>query len=359
MSTGIYLGTDPEFFVVERKTRKAVPAHKFFPGKDGKVVIERPQAGIASPRSGQGAPGRYFRDGYALEINPPGTHCRELLAGDVVNLINHASLKLPPEYDFSTTPTVTVDFEDLKDAPEDVKTFGCDPSYDAYDLVPKVPFIDAMSHPYRYGGGHMHFSYPFYDEKYLQAYRLNGNHYLTDPSNYPLMVKMLDLYVGVPLGILLHREENFLRRLYYGQAGEYRPQIYPANPGWMGEMRGLEYRSLGGDVFNSNVLVSLAFGAARRVLYDFQALKTTWNPKIEPIVRQAVNSGIGLEGLLQTVPGFYTPEIILAAKAKVGKKFLDFNIRTEPNFTQGWTEFVAYGLALNVPDKHGIWKAVA
>lgn len=357
----MYLGTDPEFFIVRKSDKRPIPAHRFFGDKTEKKKVE---GGFYYPsvitdrttivdRGGYPTnpsiptPANLFRDGYALEVNIDPATCRGIVIANVVNALLAAEKFIGEDYEILADPTIDIDLGDLASAPIDVLSFGCDPAWNAYTLAEEVAPIDASSHPKRYAGGHLHFA--------LDPVN-SSKHPLVEKKNYPLMVKMLDYWVGLPLTFLTSDPKSFERRQFYGKAGEFRIQKYPAGPTTGVPCVGLEYRVLGNDVFRSHHLAQLAMGAARRVLQNFPDLEKKWNPKIEPKVREALNTGKDLESLLGSVPGFYTPEVLKVARQEFKKKFSSLTLYPhQPNPSvhsnmvyqnEGWTNTVLGNSAL-------------
>lgn len=397
-------GTDPEFFIVNPKG-EVEPAHLHFPGKDAKKGTNCGAFRIwEGGFNGTQRPIQYFRDGYAVEFNPPGTHCRQLLFSDVATAMRAVLRDLPPGYSLSTTPTVKIDLASLEGAPEDVLQFGCDPSWNAYSMEEERIELDARSFPFRSVGGHMHFSGIIPDPDLRPAtqgspIQLPYNHsplgvdqVITNVQNLPLLVKMFDLYVGLPLTYIMDRPETYERRAHYGKAGEFRIQNYPSP--YKGVLaKGVEYRTPNSDLYNSKALASLAFGAARQVIVQFEALKKKWDPKKEPLIRDAVNKGERMEELLSSLENFYTPDLLKKVKVfyqTTGKDkrlswFEDGNdyqqpipknkaehdrirIRSGmylslPGFQEGWTEFVIRNSELREAGKKAftpeLWDAIS
>jgi hypothetical protein len=210
------IGTDPEAFVVDAGNRP-VPAHRFFGNKDEKREV---------------APGIWaFRDGYAVELNvPPQSDVVDLM-GTVAAGWRGVQDLLPRGLRLEHTPTMRINLKkDLADAPEDVKHFGCEPSYCAYLAKSKIPKINAWEHPWRYAGAHMHFS--------ANPVEVASTHkWLKNKANHLLFIRLMDQMVGWPLTAEWPILAQFQRRRYYGQAGEFRPQEYPDGS------IGLEYRT--------------------------------------------------------------------------------------------------------------------
>ena len=203
--SGVTIGSDPEVFVVG-PDHKVVPAHHFgIPGPSDKVKTEF---------------GSFFRDGWALEVNPIPSKSPEALLAHIKFILRVARKQfLPDDYKFSLRPAIDIDLKLLEEAPEDVKKFGCNPAYDAYALKVVVPTVDAATHPMRTTGCHLHFSGPT----------------INDPEDFPKIIKMLDFFVGTRMVIDAATPASRKRRTLYGRAGEFRPQMY-------GETLGLEWR---------------------------------------------------------------------------------------------------------------------
>lgn len=384
------LGTDPEFFILDPQG-KVIPAHRFFPGKDSKKELRSKDLQLWEGRAnGTGHPVKYFRDGHALELNPPGTHCRQLMFSDVMVGMKGALRDLPAGYSLSTNPLVTIDlYEDLKDAPEDCLQFGCDPSWNAYTLEEGRIDLDARSFPFRSAGGHMHFSTfetyanPYYNNpRYGQQPKFvktpEGEKVILSREDLPLLIKMFDQWIGLTHAYILPRKETFLRREFYGKAGEYRIQKYPSQANFPTDavFRGVEYRVLGSDLYNSKALASLCFGLGRSIIQSFYELKKKWDPKREEAIREAVNTGVGMEELLLPYTGYYSLDDLKKVKAAfssrietctwfedgndwqypIPKDLADYTHRSEnglniayPSFSEGWYEF-QNRVAANAPN---------
>jgi hypothetical protein len=99
--------------------------------------------------------------------------------------------------------------------------FGCDADEDGIETEYNCEISDVLSHPFRYGGGHIHFS---------------GNKKLYDlprPS-----VQLLALFVGnFCVANSPYPALERMRAETYGKPGRYRQQIYPNGD------KGLEYRT--------------------------------------------------------------------------------------------------------------------
>lgn len=316
-------GADPEF-IVRDPAGKPIPAYHFFP-REKKLTKQ----GKSGPRSFEG----FFRDGFALEVNGDPDMCQAFMQDSIRGAVKGALAVLPKGYSLDATSMVEVDPEEASGAkaPDDTKTFGCSPSKNAYEPGNTcIPEIDAISHPYRYAGGHLHFSVRITPETFTKLYpdekpkpweTMPTSHHLDGPyqhvalsENHPLLVKWLDLHVGLPLAVLQAGiPEVFLRRRFYGRAGEYRSQWYEGEqwrePAFSGEpshhytrfsSAGIEYRVPGSELWRHNALVSIFVRMGRWTLKNFPKLGP-WDPAIEPDLRAAIDLGEGAEKLLMKV----------------------------------------------------------
>lgn len=282
----MYFGTDPEYLVVNRLGRP-VPAHKVgFDDKSAKMLLSGSDEEFWESRA--------FRDGYMIEVNVAPDTCRQTVTYRMQRAIRVLYKKLMPKYRLVSTPAVRINLaKDLKNAPADVLQFGCEPSYGAYEDTAKVPLIDALSHTYRYAGGHLHFGHcPWLPEL----------SWMKTKANHPQYIKLLDLYLGLPLTFLFDSKQTFQRRRFYGQAGEYRSQKY----GERSFQVGVEYRTPGPEVWNEPWVASFAMGVGRYVGHNFKKLAKTWDKSVEDDLRAAINAGQGMQKLLKlaVLPGY-------------------------------------------------------
>ena len=108
--------------------------------------------------------------------------------------------------------------DDQVTEPEE-QEFGCEPDYDAWELVENcVPIPPTET--FRSCGGHVHVGYTD-----------GGPEELQEPYGKVAVVKLLDLFLGIPF-VILDRGSDTRRKLY-GKAGCHRPTEY-----------GVEYRVL-------------------------------------------------------------------------------------------------------------------
>lgn len=337
------LGTDPELFLVHGTTGRPVPAHRFFPGKDAKR-----DAGVAGTK--------VFRDGYAVELNLTPQACRETLTHNFYYVIAALSKELAQAgVRLAALPAVEIDLDsDMRDAPEDVQHFGCDPAWDAYTGMPGTIPLDAMTHPYRYAGGHMHLGAPYHmwfhnteDKPYWAEYKTlfqERYNWMRNAEQVALFMRMADLYVGVPLSYWFHKPETFARRQYYGRAGEFRFQEYGTNQETGKPLAiGVEYRVPGPEVWNAPPVASFAFGVLRTLAFRFNEFAAKWDAKIEPDVQGAINGGEGLRSLVRPMEGWYEKNLFDTGGALEHRPFQNLVVRDQETMgyfhTRGWAFF--------------------
>lgn len=198
----ILVGADPELFV----TRKGelVSGYGIVPGtKQAPFKVDK---------------GAVQVDGMALEFNIDPAEDEDSFVVNIDTVM--AQLKaMVPEHDFSIVPVAHFGAEMIESQPEEAKMLGCDPDFNAWEDGAANPKPDG-SFPFRTASGHIHVGWTS-DANPFSAEHTAACHGV---------VKMLDLYLGVPS--LLYDKDN-LRRSMYGKAGCYRPKTY-----------GVEYRVL-------------------------------------------------------------------------------------------------------------------
>lgn len=252
---GEQFGADPELFVVKADNGYAYSAH----------LLDWPKEGMRVRVPSTSSSARLDRDGFAVEVHPEATYCRDWSVPNTAAILREFRKKFP-EWKLSAKPMLRLTNEALKNAPPDVMGYGCVPDMDAYSLEEKAPETTGYHDNYRYAGGHIHLAMPW------------GMHPAYSYMNVPvapreLRAKLtalaaiaLDIKFGVPLVAVIGRVNDYgeaARRRYYGQAGSYREKPY-----------GIEYRVPSSAVMLSPVLWTWAIGAARTVLASMGTITT-------------------------------------------------------------------------------------
>ena len=120
---------------------------------------------------------------------------------------------------------------------DEARVFGCDPDFNSWTMRMNMFDNTKAADTFRSAGGHWHVGYKDETREMLE-----------DPSGKAEVIKMLDIFQGVP-SILVDPDETApLRRSLYGKAGAHRPKPY-----------GVEYRALGNFWVKSPDLVHLMY----------------------------------------------------------------------------------------------------
>ena len=243
-------GSDPEFFIVSKRYGKVLSAHRL---KGLPTTYNDPSAYRAASH--------IKRDGPAIEFNPEATTCRDdqvpfFFHGlrRVENILKDNELK---GYTISGRCAADLSKVSLKNAPEDVSEFGCNPDWDAYKLEEKSP-ICPTNMITRFAGGHIHIGLSNYTSYPSKAYgEIISRDQLENDIEYQADIAVLmDVLVGFPaVGILgpKYAEDERKRREYYGTAGSFRLS-----------KKTFEYRVLSNTAFAlSPILMSMWLGVAK------------------------------------------------------------------------------------------------
>jgi len=329
-------GSDPEFGMQDVHTKEIVPAH---------------EVGVRNKHNPfEDVDGSACRDGWNVEINPLPATCKVLAYKNVWNTAESLFKRLSREnpaaftgrYNLVMIPAYLINRDRLATAPEDVMEFGCSPAQMAYlDGAAVRPEISALSHPYRYMGGHLHVGYHDYE-------MLSGTRYpkaaekllsLYAPEVYPTIVKWLDLKVGLPATYLWDRPEQYLRRQHYGKAGEYRVQVY------RNQQPGLEYRVLGPEVFAHQGAHNMVLGLVQFIMTEcwYKDSVPKFPEGMEEDLQRAINTGVGVEECLRSMPWMPADQNYLnldLLKELKEKWKLKFELDTEKHHNDwGWPEW--------------------
>lgn len=209
--TTFLIGADPEIFVT--KDDQGISAHDMIPGSKRKPFPVT--SGAIQP------------DGVAAEFNitpvPLGTGSNEYSSftaniEEVMSQLTDYVKKDDASRKLSIKPVMDFDPMYLDSLPEEAKTLGCDPDFNAYTGEAN-PTPDAMA-PFRTAAGHIHIGWganiPVDNEEHFKI--CQG------------FIKIMDATLGMYMTII--DVEGGRRRDLYGKAGAFRPKSY-----------GVEYRT--------------------------------------------------------------------------------------------------------------------
>lgn len=158
----------------------------------------------------------------------------------------------------------------------DARRFGCDPDFCAWPnedgilSMNTIPSHKALE-PYRSAGGHFHIGFKKKTEDMLR-----------DDFGKIEVVKMLDIFQGIPSVLLDLDPTSPERRQLYGTAGAHRPKPY-----------GVEYRALGNFWLRNPGLVQLMYELADRAVeltYEGQSqaiLEEVGQARVQDIINRS------------------------------------------------------------------------
>jgi len=223
------IGTDPEFFIRDKKSGKFLNAETMFPGTKEAPHMMKSGAGLQT-------------DNVCVEFASPvakdGKDMVDKLQAVFGELIN----MLPKGTDLDVSPSAEFDDDQLQS--DQSQLFGCSVSYNAWVLGENEP-ADASATNLRSCGGHIH----------IGKNENDGNDFLLEPFGKVDVVKMCDTFHGIISVILDNSEASVERRKIYGKAGDHRPTNY-----------GVEYRTLSSFWLKSPNLVMLIDSLTQDVL---------------------------------------------------------------------------------------------
>ena len=146
------------------------------------------------------------------------------------------------------------------------KRFGCSPDFCAYEMKVNEVAFDAHETDLRSAGAHIHFSHEIF----------------ADPYKVIDMVKLMDLFIGVPGVVMDDSAAAKERRTLYGKAGAHRPKDYP----------GGEYRTLSNFWIKEEASIRWAYAQTQRCLelvLDGESVTSLGHDEQE--VRRIINEG--------------------------------------------------------------------
>jgi hypothetical protein len=159
------------------------------------------------------------------------------------------------------------------------KLFGCSPDYDAYSLTVNEVAQSAEETDLRSAGGHIHF----------------GHSIFGDPYKVVDMIKLMDLYLGVPSVLKDNTPEAKERRVLYGKAGAHRPRDYP----------GGEYRSLSNWWIRNDDSIGWVYDQTERCLDHLLSGNTVQSLGFDELeIQRVINEGD------EVVAGTFTSQLV-------------------------------------------------
>lgn len=231
------IGTDPEFFLMSKSKDRIISSIPHINGT--KYAPQLLPSG-----------GNIQRDNVAVEIATKPAESREDFVAAIKNTIKEAVEVLPEGTQIEAIPSARLHVEELDH--EEAMVFGCDPDFDAYDVVVNDPPNVYDDPTFRSCGAHIH----------VGTNGKDGNNFLLTHEGKLLTVKVMDCLHGIISSYLDSSKESVERRKLYGKPGAHRPKEY-----------GVEYRVLSNYWLKSPVTVMMVYHLTEDALNIIKADK--------------------------------------------------------------------------------------
>lgn len=221
------LGSDPEFMLFNRAKDRIVSAIPVIPqNKEQPVSLGK---GFA-----------FYHDNVMLEATVPPAASRYEFVNNTRELFSRIYKKLGNKYDLRCTASHT--FSEKEVDHDDARVAGCSPEFDAYAMDVCLPpqFVKG----FRSAGGHIHIG----RNDFAKHMDNPDGVALIDPYNKADVIKLMDIFVGLPLMVIDKDPSSPARKSLYGKAGRHRPTAY-----------GVEYRTPGNYWLGSPSLTGLIY----------------------------------------------------------------------------------------------------
>lgn len=232
--TKLSFGSDPEFMLVDQKRRYKSAIGIVNGGKENKVDL--------------GDDVLAFYDNVLMELNIPVSWTKEGMIDSFQTAFKKASRLI---YPLMIVPQASHMYPREECEHPEAKRFGCDQEFCAYQLCGLNPPECKEGNTFRSGGGHIHLGYD--KEEYPLRYPvLNKDTDQQDTTKRDWgrlwVIRMMDLFIGIPALLVDHDPTSVERRKLYGKAGTHRPKEY-----------GFEYRPLSNFWLQSPKLANLVY----------------------------------------------------------------------------------------------------
>lgn len=218
----------------------------FVAGADPELMIRSPKGELVSAiglvpgtkkRPKKVKNGAVQRDNVMAEFNITPANSSEEFKSNIQDVLIALSKIVHPN---RLVVQASADFPESALESAESKVFGCDPDFDSWALAMNRIDGAAAFSSFRSAGGHLHI-----------GKRKGIEDMLDDPYGKVEVVKMLDVFVGIPSIFMDPDKTAPARRALYGKAGAHRPKPY-----------GVEYRALGNFWVRSPLLTDIVYALA-------------------------------------------------------------------------------------------------
>ncbi len=269
------IGSDPEVPIFDTLKNKFVRAGRYIPGsKHDPFLIGDEGHSIQS-------------DNVNAEFTiPPCTTPKQM--HDHINFcLGKIAEKLPEEVIIKVQASAHYDAEELDDPQSN--EFYCDPDQNAWNLEVNTP-----PHPettLRSAGGHIHLGVERWDEKDMTF------------DDFVQLVRMCDLFLGVPSVLYDNSPESIERKQLYGRAGSFRIKPY-----------GIEYRSLSNFFVGNRRCINWIFESVKAGLKFLDTHEIT--PDNFGTIEQIINNGNSYQKTAKQLMKKYNIPVLKTAKVQ-------------------------------------------
>lgn len=232
----IAFGSDPEFFLLDENGNPVSSEGLINGSKDNPRILSEEGHMVQE-------------DNVMVEMNIPPVRDSKRLIQEINKVKELTYGILPKGLKIVAVPTMKFPKEAL--VSEQACTVGCEPDFNVY--IRSENDIPNLPEDKRFAGGHIHISYE------------DVNLEITE-----LIVKSMDMYLGVP-SVILDKDEE--RKKIYGIAGRFRFKNY-----------GVEYRTLSNFWLESNELIEWAFNQTMIALDKAANYENELSEEIESII---------------------------------------------------------------------------
>lgn len=224
----VMFGSDPELMLYDKENslKSAIPIIK----------------GTKEKKINLGNGNLCFYDNVLCEMNIKPGRSRDEVISNFSDCF-HRLVKIVNPY--RLVPQASAKYPEAECKHPDAKVFGCDPEYCAYEMCQVVP--PSCEDTFRSGGGHIHLGAT------SETYPLLAPTTESDRADRDWgriwVIRMMDLFVGIPSIFIDHDPTSAARRRLYGHAGTHRPK----------EEYGVEYRATSNFWLASPRILSLVY----------------------------------------------------------------------------------------------------
>jgi hypothetical protein len=255
------LGSDPELMLRRPDTKELVSA----------IPVIREGKGEGRPLDDTGE-NSVLHDNVLVEFNTKPADSEDEFLGTIGTTLKNIS-SLVKKQGLELHLQASADFPAMELANPEASVFGCEPDFNAWILAPNQVPPDAAEKPFRSAGGHLHIGKSAND-------KLNA--ILDDDYGKVDVVKVLDIFCGIPSVFLDTDKTAPARRALYGGAGAHRPKPY-----------GVEYRALGNWWLRSPSYVKLVYQLVKAALTHLvdgkmeELIKAIGEDKVQDIINKS------------------------------------------------------------------------